>query len=80
MLKGATDNSELRQSNVWKKQLAMFSDAAAKGLWQAEPRHPKITDVDTTVEPFTQEAYNGTMTVADALGKAEIEVNKVLSA
>jgi multiple sugar transport system substrate-binding protein len=80
MLKGATDDPGLRQSNVWKRQLAMFSDAAAKGLWQAEPRHPKITDVDNAVEPYTQEAYNGTMSVADALAKAEADVNKALAA
>lgn len=80
MLKAATADPELHRSKVWKKQLAMFSDAAAKGLWQAEPRHPKITDVDNAVEPFTQEAYNGTLSVKDALAKAEIEVNKALSA
>ena len=80
MLKAATDDPKLRQSNTWKKQLAVFSAAAAGGILQAEPRHPKITDVDLAVEPFTQEAYNGTMSVKDALAKAEVEVNKVLSA
>jgi len=37
-------------------------------------------DVDLAIEPFTQEAYNGTMSVKDALDGAEKAVEKVLSA
>ncbi len=76
----ALQDPKLRETNTWKKTLGVFADAAASGVLQAQPRHPKITDVDLAVEPFTQEAYNGTMSVADALAKAEETVNKVLSA
>lgn len=80
LLNAAISDPKLQESKVWAKQLKTFSDAAAKGIIQAEPRHPKITDVDLAVEPFTQQAFNGTMSVKDALDKAEVEVNKVLAA
>lgn len=79
LLKTALDDPKLRESNTWKKTLGVFSDAAASGVLRAQPRHPKITDIDLAVEPFTQEAYNGTMSVSDALAKAEDAVNKVLA-
>ncbi len=80
LLNAAISDAKLHESKVWNKQLKMFADAASKGIIQAQPRHPKITDVDLAVEPFTQQAYNGTMSVKDALAKAEVEVNKVLAA
>jgi len=79
LLKAATDDPKLKSTRTWQKTLAMFSDAAAKGVIQAEPRHPKITDIDLAVEPFIQEAYNGTMTVADALNMAEVKAKEVLA-
>jgi multiple sugar transport system substrate-binding protein len=75
----ALKDPELQQSNTWKKTLGVFAEGAASGVLRAQPRHPKITDVDNAVEPFTQEAYNGTMSVEDALAKAEEAVNKVLT-
>jgi multiple sugar transport system substrate-binding protein len=79
MLKAATEDPKLRETETWKKTLGLFTQAAAKGMMQAEPRHPKITDVDNAIEPYTQEAFNGTMSVADALNKAEVDVNKALA-
>lgn len=79
LLNSALSDPKLQQTNTWKKTLGVFSAAAQSGVLRAEPRHPKITDVDLAVEPFTQEAYNGTMSVRDALAKAEVAVNKVLS-
>lgn len=80
LFNSALEDPKLRQTNTWKKTLGVFAEAASTGVLRAQPRHPKITDVDLAVEPFTQEAYNGTMSVADALAKAEEAVNKVLSA
>lgn len=79
LLKAALDDPKLRQTNTWKKTLGVFAEMANTHVLQAEPRHPKITNVDLAVEPFTQQAYNGTMSVQDALSKAEEAVNKVLS-
>ncbi|MBO0904233.1 extracellular solute-binding protein [Jiella sonneratiae] len=74
----ALSDPELKKSRTWEKTLHVFSKAAADGVIRAEPRHPKITDVDTAVEPFTQEAYNGTMSVKDALARAEDAANRAL--
>jgi multiple sugar transport system substrate-binding protein len=79
LYKAALDDPKLQQSHTWAKTIGIFAKASADGVLQAEPRHPKITDVDLAVEPFTQEAYNGTMSVADALNRAERDVNKVLA-
>ncbi|MEP7456202.1 extracellular solute-binding protein [Phyllobacterium sp. SB3] len=79
LFKAAINDPKLKETQTWKKTLGMFSQAAASGLMQAEPRHPKITDVDLAVEPHVQEAYNGTITVAEALNRAEADVNKVLA-
>lgn len=79
LYKAALADPKLSETEVWKKSLGNFVKAAKDGVMQAEPRHPKITPVDLAIEPFTQQAYNGTMTVADALNKAEDAVNKVLA-
>jgi len=79
LFRAAIDNPALKQTNTWNKTLGMFAHAAASGMMLAEPRHPKITDVDLAIEPFTQQAYNGTMSVKDALDQAEKAVTKVLS-
>jgi ABC-type glycerol-3-phosphate transport system substrate-binding protein len=75
----ALADPKLKETETWKKSLGAFAKAAADGTMQAEPRHPKITEVDLAIEPFTQQAYNGTMPVAEALNKAEEAVNKVLA-
>jgi multiple sugar transport system substrate-binding protein len=75
----ALANPQLKETDTWKRSLHVFAKAAADGTMQAEPRHPKITPIDLAIEPFTQEAYNGTMSVSDALNKAEEAVNKVLA-
>jgi len=79
LTKAALSDPALRESNTWKKTLGVFAEGAATGVLQAQPRHPKITSVDLAVEPFTQQAFNGTMSVSDALARAEEAVNKVLA-
>jgi multiple sugar transport system substrate-binding protein len=79
LFKAGIDNPDLKKTNTWHKTLGMFAQAAASGMMIAEPRHPKITDVDLAIEPFTQQAYNGTMSVKDALDQSEKAVEKVLS-
>ena len=79
MYRPALEDPRLRESDTWAKTLRHYADMAFGGVFQSEPIHPKIVEFDAAVEPHIQEAYNGTMTVAEALDRAERDANAALS-
>jgi len=74
----ALKDERLKKSRTWKMTLEKFSDMAFKGVFKSMPRHPKIVEINAAIQPFIQNAYNGTISAKEALAKAEKEVNKVL--
>jgi multiple sugar transport system substrate-binding protein len=78
MRKQALENPELMASDTWEKTLRIFKEMAFSGVYHPEPRHPKIIEIDAAIEPYIDEAYNGTIEAQEALNKAEEDVNKVL--
>lgn len=78
MRRSALDSPALRQSPTWNKTLEQFTAMSFGGVYRPEPIHPKINQIGAALEPFIEEAYNGTLSVADALRRAEQAVNEVL--
>ncbi len=76
--KAAQEDERLLSSDTWNKTLKNFVKMSREGVFQIEPHHPKIVEVDAAIEPFIQQAYNGTLSPKDALDKAEKAVNDVL--
>lgn len=79
MRKSALENSELRSSETWQKTLKTFTDMAFNGVYHPLPVTPKIDQINNAIQPYIQEAYNGTITPQEALNKAEADVNAVLA-
>ncbi len=75
----ALENPELRSSETWDKTLEVFTEMAFGGVYKSLPLHVKINEINAAIEPYIEEAYNGTMSVADALNAAERDVNAVLN-
>jgi len=75
----ALESEELRSSETWDKTLEQFTEMAFGGVYKSLPLHVKINEINAAIEPYIEEAYNGTMSVADALNAAERDVNAVLS-
>lgn len=73
----ALEDERLRTSNTWEKTLRYFSEMAFGGVFRS-PLHPKLVEFEAALEPHIQEAYNGTVSVADALDRAEADANAVL--
>jgi len=63
LFKAGVDNPQLKRDQHVAQDAQHVLAGGGAGMMIAEPRHPKITDVDLAIEPFTQEAYNGTMSV-----------------
>jgi multiple sugar transport system substrate-binding protein len=74
----ALENPELRSSETWEKTLEIFTEMAFGGVYKSLPVHVKINEINAAIEPYIEEAYNGTMSVTDALSAAERDVNAVL--
>ncbi|TVQ38310.1 MAG: extracellular solute-binding protein [Spirochaetaceae bacterium] len=74
----ALESSELRNSETWQKSLGLFTDMAFGGVYRPLPVHPKINEINAAIEPYIEEAYNGDISVADALARGERAVNDVL--
>lgn len=74
----AAEDERLRASDTWKKTLQHFAAMSREGVMRIEPQHPKIVEFDDAIEPFIQQAYNGTMPPKDALDKAEAAANNAL--
>ncbi len=79
MLKSALQNQGLRNSDTWKKSLGTFADMAFNGVYHPLPATPKINQINDAIQPYIEEAYNGTISPAEALNKAEADVNAVLA-
>ena len=79
MRKSALDNAELRNSDTWKKSLGSFAAMAFNGVYHPLPATPKINEVSNAIQPYIEEAYNGTISPEEALQKAEADVNAVLA-
>jgi len=77
--KSALENKELRDSETWEKTLKTFSEMAFSGVYKSKPLHPKIEEINNAIEPYIEEAYNGTISTAEALRLAERDVNNILS-
>ena len=75
----ALEDEELRSSETWEKTLELFTEMAFGGVYKSLPLHVKINEINASIEPYIEEAYNGTMSVADALNAAERDVNAVLN-
>ena len=78
MRKQALEHPDLLASETWEKTLRIFKEMAFSGVYHPEPSHPKIIEIDAAIEPYIDEAYNGTLGSKEALDKAEQDVNKVL--
>lgn len=70
MYKAALEDERLRNSNTWEKTLQYFSEMAFSDAFRS-PMHPRIVEFEAAIEPYFQEAYNGSISVADALDRAE---------
>jgi len=79
MYKAALEDPRLRASKTWSKTLQYFSEMAFGGVFQTAPDHPRIVELEAAIEPHFQEAYNGTISVRDALDRAEKDANAVLA-
>lgn len=76
--RSALDHPDLLNSDTWKKTLETFSYMAFNGIYKSKPLHPKIEEVNAAIEPYIESAYNGTITVEEALRLAERDVNEIL--
>lgn len=79
MRRSALDSQEMRDSETWDKTLETFTDMSFGGVYHSLPLHPKINQINDAIQPFIDEAYNGTMSPQEALDEAEEAVNDVLS-
>ena len=52
---------------------------AFEGVYKSLPLHPRINQVNDAIQPFIEEAYNGSITPQMALDAAEAAVNDVLA-
>ena len=75
----ALENRELRESRTWRATLDEFSRMAFEGVYKSLPLHPRINQVNDAIQPFIEEAYNGSITPLMALDAAEAAVNDVLA-
>lgn len=78
-LTAALQDEKLRSSPTWNKTLKHFYAMAESGATIVEPSHPKIVQINDALEPHLQGAYNGTISVENALIAAEKAVNAVLA-
>lgn len=76
--RSALDHPDLRASETWERTLEQFTDMAFGGVYKSKPLHPRISEINAAIEPYIEQAYNGTMSVQDALRNAERDVNAVL--
>jgi multiple sugar transport system substrate-binding protein len=79
MYKAALEDERLRESDTWKMTLQYFADMAFSGVFQTTPDHPNVVAFEAAIEPPIQEAYNGTISVEDALDQAEEAGNAALA-
>lgn len=79
MRRSALQSEELRNSETWEKTLQEFTRMAQEGVYKSLPLHPKINQINDAIQPFIEEAYNGTLSPQRALNRAEAAVNQVLS-
>ncbi len=77
--RSALENPELRNSDTWEKSLGMFTDMAFSGVYKPLPNHPSINEINAAIEPYIEQAYNGTMDVNTAISRAAADVNAVLA-
>lgn len=75
----ALTNEELLSSDTWEKTLKEFTRMSFEGVYHSLPLDPRINEINNAIQPYIEEAYNGTMTATDALAKAEEDVNKIMS-
>lgn len=78
MYKASLESPELRQSRTWAKTLHVFAEMAFGGVFHSEPVHPRLVEFDAAIQPTIQQAYNGSISVKDALDKAEKDANAAL--
>jgi multiple sugar transport system substrate-binding protein len=78
MRKQALENQELLTSETWEKTLEKFTEMSFGGVYRHEPHHLKMVEINNAIQPYIDEAYNGTISPKEALDKAEKDVNKVL--
>ena len=72
------NDPRLRESDAWDKTLKSFAAMMANKAIMVEPRHPKIVEIQDAINPNTEAAYNGTISVEEALNRAEKSVNEVM--
>jgi len=75
----ALEHPDLLASDAWNKSVGTFADLVFGGVYKPLPDHPKISEIKAAMEPYIEEAYNGTMDVRTALSRAERDVNNVLA-
>lgn len=68
----------LRESDAWDKSLKSFAAMMDKNSLMVDPRHEKIVEIHDAIDPNVEAAYNGQMSVEEALNAAESAVNRVL--
>lgn len=78
-LTSALEDSRLRESATWDKTLKHFYAMAQNGATLVEPRHAKIVQINDALEPHLQNAFNGAISVDDAINAAEQSVNAALA-
>lgn len=74
----ALESSELRDSDAWEKSVGTFADMAFDGTYKPMPEHPQINEINGAIAPYIEEAYNGDISVSEALEGAESDVNDIL--
>ncbi len=75
----ALKNEELLNSETWVRTLKEFTRMSFEGVYHPLPLDPRINEINNAIQPYIEEAYNGTMSPEAALSKAEADVNKILS-
>ncbi len=78
MRRSALENKEMRESDAWEKSLKKFSEISFEGIYHPTPVHPRLTEIEAAIEPYIDQAYNGTITPQEALDGAERDANKIL--
>lgn len=78
MYRKALEDERLRNSDTWNKTLKYFAEMAFSDAFRS-PMHPRIVEFEAAIEPHLQEAYNGTITVEEALNRAEADGRAALA-
>jgi len=76
--RSALNHPDLLSSETWDKTLETFAYMAFNGIYKSKPLHPKINEINAAIEPYIERAYNGTISVEEALRLAERDVNDIL--